>query len=251
MYEAQVTPEAVLLDIPDVGRILASGGTRISVDPAPDSRPEDLRLFILGSAFGAIYLQRGLFPLHASVVVVHGEAIAFAGDPGTGKSTLAAWMNSQGHPVLTDDVCVIRFSEKSGPIAYPSFPRIKLWKDALSALGLPRQGLQKDFSRADKYHLPPVGDFEPDGVPLRQINFLAFSSDETKPALEHVQPARAVPLLRDNTYRYQFVSPMGLTEWHFRMCTRLAGRVAMNLLNRPRKFSALAECQRLIEGDEK
>lgn len=247
MFEARVTPDAVLLDIPSVGRILAIGGREIRVDPAPDARPEDLRLFILGSAFGAIYLQRGLFPLHASVVVIRGQAVAFAGDPGMGKSTLAAWMNSQGHPVLTDDVCVIRPDGDHGPLAYPSIPRIKLWKDAISALELRRQGLQRDYSRADKYHLPPIGEVEGAAVPLRQIVFLAFSGDESAPELERIRPARAVSLLRDNTYRYQFVGAMGVTERHFMACTRIGAKVAMYRLHRPRRFSALAECQRLIE----
>ena len=247
MAEARVTPQAVLLDIPSVGRILAVGGREIRVDAAPDCRAEDLRLFILGSAFGAIYLQRGLFPLHASVVVVHGKAIAFAGDPGAGKSTMAAWLNRQGYPVLSDDVCVIRVDADHEPLAFPAFPRIKLWKDTLSALGLNRKGLQKDYSRADKYHLPPIGDFAQEAVPLRQINFLAFSKDESSPELEPVQPAHAVSLLRDNTYRFQFVSPMGLTKRHFVACTRIVESVAMYTLSRPKRFSALAECQQLIE----
>ena len=251
MFEAWVTPGLVLLDIPSVGRILAVEGREIRVDPAPDVRPEDLRLFILGSAFGAIYLQRGLFPLHASVIVVRGQAVAFAGDPGTGKSTLAAWMNAQGYPVLTDDVCVIRLDGDRGPIACPSFPRIKLWKDTLAELGLNRMGLQRDLSRADKYHLSPIGEFETGPVPLQQINFLSFCEDGSAPELERIPPARAVSLLRDNTYRYQFVSAMGLTEHHFRACTRIGASVAMHRLRRPKRFSALAECQRLIEESVK
>ena len=73
--EAQTTPDAVLLVIPTVGRFCVRAGREIRVQPDPNATAEDLRLFLLGSAFGAIYFQRGDFPLHASVVVINGVMI--------------------------------------------------------------------------------------------------------------------------------------------------------------------------------
>ena len=123
MSTAQITPDAVLIEISDVGRFYVREGKEIRVQPDPKVKPEDLRLFLLGSAFGAVYFQRGDFPLHASVVLMDGGAVAFSGDPGAGKSTLAAWLNGQGYPLLCDDVCVIRFTDDERPMAYPAFPR--------------------------------------------------------------------------------------------------------------------------------
>jgi hypothetical protein len=247
MPEAQITPDAVLLNIPSVGRFHVRAGKEIRVEPDSEVKAEDLRLFLLGSAFGAIYFQRGYFPLHASVVVINGSAVAFSGDPGAGKSTLAAWMNSQGHPLLCDDVCVIRFADDHQPMAYPAFPRLKLWTDALSAFDIDPRKLQRDYSRADKYHLSAAGEFRLEPAPLRHINLLKFSDDLAAPHVEDINPAHAVPLLRDNTYRFQYISALGLTKSHFLDCVKLAKNTQTHFLLRPRQLSAMSDCQRLIE----
>ena len=69
---AQIAEHAVLLEIPGVGRFYVHAGKQVRVQADSDVKAEDLRLFLLGSAFGAIYFQRGFFPLHASVVVING-----------------------------------------------------------------------------------------------------------------------------------------------------------------------------------
>jgi hypothetical protein len=243
----QITQDAVLLEIPGVGRFCVHAGKEVRVQPDPAVEAQDLRLFLLGSAFGAIWFQRGFFPLHASVVVINGGAIAFSGDPGAGKSTLAAWLNSQGYPLLCDDVCVIRFADDEQPVAYPAFPRLKLWTDALSALDIDHSGLQRDYSRADKYHLSAEGEFRLEPAPLRHINLLRFSDDLAPPRIEDIKPAHAVPLLRDNTYRFQYISGLGLTRRHFLDCVKLARNTQTHFLIRPRQFAAMADCQRLVE----
>lgn len=247
MPEAWIASDAVLLGIPGVGRFLVQAGTEIRVQPDPNVKDEDLRLFLLGSALGAIWFQRGFFPLHASVVVINDGAVAFVGDPGAGKSTMAAWMNQQGYPLLCDDVCVVQFTDERQAMAYPAFPRVKLWRDTLTALAINSQGLQRDYSRADKFHLAAAGEFQTEPAPLRHINFLQFADDNASPRIEDIQPARAVPLLRDNTYRYQYISGLGLTEKHFLDCVRLAKCTAAHFLARPRRFSKLSDCQRLVE----
>jgi len=244
---AQISPEAVILEISSVGRFFVRAGKEIRVAPCPAVKAEDLRLFLLGSAFGAIYFQRGYFPLHASVVVINGGAVAFSGNPGAGKSTMAAWLNSQGYPLLCDDVCVIRFDDEQQPLAYPAFPRLKLWNDALAAFGIDHGNLQRDYSRADKYHLSASGEFRLEPAPLKHINLLKFSDDLADPYIEDIGPADAVPLLRDNTYRFQYISGLGLTRKHFLDCVRLARNTQTHFLVRPRQLSALADCQRLVE----
>ena len=250
MPEARVIPTAVRLDIPQIGRFLVRNGREITVDPEPRTPPADVRGFLLGSALGAVWLQRGLFPLHASAIVIDGAAIAFAGEQGAGKSTMAAWMVKQGCRLLCDDVCVIRFPENTDqvhPMVYPLYPRVKLWRDALDALEIDAKELQRDVHRVDKFHLPAKQSFLADPVPLRHIDFLAFRPEDSEPRIEDISPARAVPLLRDNTYRFQYVSGLELTREHFLHCIRLANSVPGHFLQRPRRHSMLAACQRLVE----
>jgi hypothetical protein len=249
--EAEIAPDEVLLKIPGIARYRVTGGRQILVEPDPEAQARDMRLFLLGSAFGALWFQRGYFPLHASVVVVNGQAVAFAGDSGAGKSTMAAWMHAQGYPLLCDDVCVIRFDEEAGAMAFPGFPRLKLWKDALHALDIASEELQRDYSRADKFHLSVSERFWIDAVPLRHINILRFSDSDAAPCIEDISPAHAVPLLRDNTYRFQYISGLGLTRSHFLDCVKLARNTQLHYLDRPRNHADMAGCQQLIEEQMK
>ena len=70
--------EALVLDYPPA-RFRIEAGQTITIEPNPGSSERDIRTFVLGSAFGAICHQRGLLPLHASVVEIDGRAVAFVG----------------------------------------------------------------------------------------------------------------------------------------------------------------------------
>jgi hypothetical protein len=246
-FETEIAGEEVLLKIPQVGRYLIRNGCEILVQAEPDVEERNLRLFLLGSALGAIYFQRGYFPLHASVVVVNKEAVAFAGDSGSGKSTMAAWMHTQGHPLLCDDVCVLRFDASDTPMAYPGYPRLKLWQDALAQFEVDCAELQRDFFRADKFHLPVSDHFWIDPVPLRHVYFLRFAAESAKPAVEDIESAQGVHLIRNNTYRFQYISGLGLTRSHFLDCVKVARHARLHYLDRPRRHAAIADCQKLVE----
>src|SRR5947209_10775157 len=56
----------LILNVPNVARYCIEGGERIVVDAAADVPERNLRLFLLGSAFGGLLHQRGLLPLHAN-----------------------------------------------------------------------------------------------------------------------------------------------------------------------------------------
>lgn len=78
--------------IPEAGRYQASYGREIVVTPAPGAGMREVRLFLLGSAWGALCYQRGLLILHASVVHVGDSCVAFCGAMGSGKSTVGGCM---------------------------------------------------------------------------------------------------------------------------------------------------------------
>jgi hypothetical protein len=77
--------------------------------------------------------KQGKLVLHGSAVEVDGQAIAFIGRSGLGKSTLAASFATAGYKFLTDDGLVLERSA-AGYNAMPSHPSIRLWEDSQEAL---------------------------------------------------------------------------------------------------------------------
>jgi len=89
-------------------------------------KPADVRLFLLGSAIGALMHQRGLLVLHGSTVKVGDECVVFLGSSGVGKSTLATQLRHRGYACLGDDVCAISIGEDGVPYAAPAYPPASL-----------------------------------------------------------------------------------------------------------------------------
>jgi len=85
---------------------------------------------------------------HAAAVMIDGRAVAFVGKTGRGKSTLTASFAAAGHPVITDD-CLLLQAGPNGVEAVPTYPSLRLWADAVEALGrrLGRRKSVAEYSR--------------------------------------------------------------------------------------------------------
>ena len=105
---------------------ISPGGERIEYRKHRRASLESFTVYFLGQVLSFSLLARGIEPLHGSAVVVDGRAIVFLGACGAGKSTLAAAMIARGYPAITDDVVVLRPSEKAW-VVEPGIPRIKLF----------------------------------------------------------------------------------------------------------------------------
>jgi hypothetical protein len=140
-----------LLSLPGTGRILVRGGREIVIDPDPGSDPVDTRAVLMGPLQAVLWHQRGLLPLHATVVTADSQAIALAGPSGAGKSTLAAALAKQGCKVIGDDMAVIEKRKDGEIVLRPGYPRLRLWQDVLDHFGISANGLQKALSHKKKF----------------------------------------------------------------------------------------------------
>jgi hypothetical protein len=233
----------VLLDVPGVARFWVREGTVIIVEPASGVAARDVRLFLLGSAFGALLHQRGLLPLHANAVEVDGAGVAFMGTSGSGKSTLAAWFHDRGIRVLADDVCAIHFDHDGEPIVFPGLPRLRLWIDAIRRSGR----APDDFSRSyvgdaallEKFDVPmALSGNDQSAVRLGAIYLLDRGEALSIERLEGVAAADAVIA---NTYRGAYLSAIDRREDHWRSAIRLVQAAPVFRLTRPWDLARLDE----------
>ena len=216
----------VLFVAEDVARYRISGGNRILVERKPGAPDRNVRLFLLGSAFGALLHQRGLLPLHANAVEIDGRAIAFMGESGAGKSTLAAWFHDRGYPVLTDDVCVISPDRDGTPVVHKGLGRLRLWKDAVERSGRSTSDYDTSFvdeAVYEKFDVPlPNAESEDRSARAGALYVLDRSNAFEITALNGID---AVECLMANTYRGGMVALAGASQLHWQNCVALARQV--------------------------
>jgi hypothetical protein len=231
-------PAAVRIEVAGVARFHVQEGSRILVDVAPGAAAADVRLYLLGSAFGALLHQRSLLPLHAAGIVLDNGCFAIGGDSGAGKSTLSAFIRQRGYRSLADDVLAVE-RRAAGALALPGYPQTKLWADTARALGLEAGGRARVDGTRDKYYfdIDRNAAFCGEARPLRR--FYVLCEAETVPSITRVGSAEALTLLTANTYRPFLLQPMGRWASHFAACAELLCGIEVYRLGRRRELAEM------------
>ncbi len=201
----------------------------------------------------------GIESLHATAVAATNGAVAFIGDAGTGKSTLAASFHLNGLATFCDD-CLVLHDEGvggSGIVATPGYPGVRLWQDSFTALMSDAPPGPPVAQYTSKTRL--LGDasaFRAERLPLARIYLLerrlpSPTADKVmgaSPAIVRVSSAEAFPVLVGASF------PLDLTDYtmltrHFRFIVRVAAAVPIRRLTIPNDFSALAAVRAAVMAD--
>ena len=187
------TETGYLLRFPDLSDFLVSrDGREVKCFPAPGVTNETSRHLYRNQVLPLALAKQGKPVFHASAVEIGNGAVAFMGEAGRGKSTLAACFATNGFRFLTDDGLVLEPCD-GGYQVMPSEPSIRLWEDSQQAL------ISKSARKA-----PPVqftskarflaGDdiiFCEQHRPLHRIYFLGEGTQQ-QPVFERMNPAEAL-----------------------------------------------------------
>jgi len=243
----QAGPGAFLMQVDGIAGYYVTEGRRILIEREPGATDEEILLFLMGSAMGALLHQRNILPLHASAVQVDGKTVLFIGPSSIGKSTLAAGFQKQGYPILADDVCAVTADGNNGAKVIPGFPRLKLWADTLKKLdteksGLIRVRLDQEF---EKYFVPFNNVC--DKPTLVRSVFVLATTNTDKFEIVPLKARDKIDPIINNTYRPRFLEGLGRKKEHFKQCAAVAARAAVIKISRPRKGFRLDELMDLVE----
>lgn len=198
-------------------------------------------------------LKEGYVVLHASAVQVGNQVIAVLGQSGQGKSTLAAWLGSQGFPLLTDDCLVLKRDEPAQQwLALPSYQSVRLWPDSVEALGIEESGLREFASYSSKKRTSREVDFRfaSGGSPLRACFVLADKAAPNptlsgEPVLRSLSINEAFIALVQGVFRLD-VQDAQLNRQEFEVLTSVTETVRFWSLSYERKYHWLPKVQKAI-----
>ncbi|MCB2082863.1 MAG: hypothetical protein KDD90_02260 [Sphingomonadaceae bacterium] len=226
-----------------IGRWRIYDGRQICIERSAGAADADIRLYTLGSAWGALGYQRGWAMWHASAAEIDGHAALFCGESGQGKSTMAAAMAQAGHTLVADDLS--RVDPADGMI-WRSSLRIKLWRDAIRPLALDEAALEADSSDPDRYrYIVGGGGISGAPLPIGAIFILEWGDALV---VERLRGSEAVSAASQAVvYRKEFLEQLGLLTDHVLQAANIAAAVPVFRLTRPRDTRRLAECVKLVE----
>lgn len=230
------------MNVSQVAHYRVENGCRMLVEPLVGVSVDQTRLFLLGSAMGALLYQRGLFPLHGSAVETQWGAMIFVGPQGVGKSTLAAQFHRRGYRLLSDDVCAV-VSAPDGLWVLPALAQFRLCSDAYERLGTPAQGR----FHVDKFIVPMGEGYCPDPIPLKGIHILG-DQESGAPKFELLSGFDKLQRLFENLYRLQYLQGQSTQGELMQMAAVIARNATLASVTRSRDPEALDQFVTFLES---
>jgi hypothetical protein len=233
----------------DVARFLLEDGRRVTVDVRREVGEDVIEARLLGEIFAGLLRQRGLLVLHACAVARDGRAVAFVGESGWGKSTLAEAFCQRGYTLLTDDVMGVAFDTAGAPLVVPSYPQIRLREDSAAHLVPDGAGLV-DISRNGPKKARPDRAVPDRPVPLHALYFLEPEYRDRAGVVEIPGRTALVALVSHTRARTLIhTNAPALLADHLRQCAALVQAVPPRGLRRRRALGDLEALMELVEGD--
>jgi hypothetical protein len=239
------TSDEAFIDYPGTAAFLVRKGRQIIIDAQCGAEDRLVRLFLLGPVLALLLHQRKFLVLHASAVALGDEAVAFVGDKGMGKSTMAAAMLARHHPLIADDLVAVDTTAVL-PLAYPGFPQLKLFPESAALLDPDPRHLPKVHPEFDKRARRTEERFETRALPLRRIFVL---ENGTEDCVQRLTQRQGFMELVRHSYLLGFLQATRSAVEHFQQATALASRVEVSRLIRRRSLEALPTIAKLVEDD--
>jgi len=231
--------------------LVSADGRAIEGRALPGHGGEAFHTHLLGQVLSVALVRQGFEPLHATTITIDGGAIAFLGESGFGKSSLAAAFLRAGHGILTDDLLMLSPGGE-GFVAHPGPPRIKLFPKIARTLLGPRVRGTPIPTMAMKL-IVPLGRQQAPGAaaPLKAIYVLGPPDRaRSRAAIVIRRPSmrQACLALIRNAFNTVVTDPQRLSR-QFAFSVSVAASVRIKRIAYPRTIAALPRVRAAILAD--
>lgn len=213
--------------------------------------------YLFTHAMSFALLKQGVESLHATTVFIDQQAVAFVGDCGMGKSTLAAAFLRAGARLVTDDLLALfslegSLSSYSGFYACPGPARLKLFPDTAQALLGPLPTITPMHPDTSKVILPLApAQHCANPVPISVIYLIEeppISAAENDPIIEPLRPPEALLSILGSTFNAMVTDELRLAG-QFQFASRLARSLPVRRLRYARTLSQLPSVVSAVRQD--
>lgn len=224
---------------------VSSDGRLVRCSPSASIPAEIITHLYLNQVLPLALSRQGALVFHASAVDIQGKGIAFVGNSGKGKSTLAASFATNGFHFLTDDGLIVDLLDGQHRII-PSHPSIRLWKDSEEFLVTKPATIGPRIHFNSKTRLLANENvlFQDQPRSLDGVYFLG-ANVPAETVFERVRPAVALIELVRNSFLLDLDEKESLAG-HFEELSLLVSRPIFYRINHPRRYESLANVRRAI-----
>jgi hypothetical protein len=226
---------------------VSADAKRVTCHPVPGTSDAVVQHLHLNQVLPLALSKQGSLVFHASAVEVDGGAIAFVGESGKGKSTLAASFAIDGCRFLTDDGLVVESADR-GHVVLPSHPSIRLWQDSEEALIAPGTAMAPavDYTPKARFLAGDRLRFCDEQRPLRRVYFLG-DGNVSDIAIRRLSGADAMIEWVRHSFLLDVEEKPRLAS-HFDQVAKLANEPIHFALDYPRRYEDLARVRAAIVG---
>jgi hypothetical protein len=113
--------------------LLSFDTRRITCYPCRSASLEMVQQLLVGHVIPLVFADEGALALHASAVLAPQGVLAFVGETGGGKSTIASALGARGCSIVADD-CAIVDVDEGGCRVRPMDVGLRLWPETVGML---------------------------------------------------------------------------------------------------------------------
>jgi hypothetical protein len=228
-------------------------GRNIVCMPKFRTPKEIINHLLLNQVIPLVINLKGKEALHASGVLTSWGVIAFAGNPGSGKSTIAGSFFKTGNSLMGDD-CVPLVEQSQNIYAVPAYPELRLRGDSLGWFF----GNVGDLGSGPHYKIKERVSIERDAKlfcteiqPLKRvytITNLFESKDKNDIIIERLSPLKSLMELIKYTFKLD-ITDHNMLKRQLDFLKKVVSTVPVRRLTFPRDFNLLPAVREAILTD--